>query len=97
MIRSCSDVLPVFRSLGLKSLLQVVVISACIPLILAACSNDESSLHQARLVAFGTLVDISTWGVNDDVAEQAIAAVETSFNDIDHTWHAWHPRCDQCH
>jgi FAD:protein FMN transferase len=90
MIQSCSKILPVLRP-WFKSFLQVVVICACAPLLLAACANDESSLHQARLVAFGTLVDISTWGVDDNTAEQAIAAVESSFNDIDHTWHAWHP------
>lgn len=74
-----------------KIFLSAVIFCLCIPLLITACGRDETSLHKARLVAFGTLVDISTWGVDDDKAEQAIAAVESSFNDINHTWHAWHP------
>lgn len=71
--------------------LRIVVLCICIPLFVSACSNTDSSLHQARLLALGTLVDISTWGVDDDTAEQAIAAVEGILNDIHHTWHAWQP------
>jgi len=63
----------------------------CIVFFISACSSDESSLHRARLVTLGTLVDISTWGVDHDTAEQAITDVESVLNDIHHTWHAWQP------
>lgn len=75
----------------IRQKLYHTALCVCIVLIATGCSDNESKLHQARLVAFGTLVDISTWGVDDDVAEQAVAAVESTFNKIDHTWHAWHP------
>jgi len=70
------------------SCLRQLILCASIPFLVTACG---SQLHEARLVAFGTLVDISTWGVDSETSEKAIAAVESSFNEINSTWHAWQP------
>jgi thiamine biosynthesis lipoprotein len=61
---------------------------------LAACGRDrdrEGPLHQTRILVFGTLVDITLWGVDDDTAQQATAAVIKTLNTLHHRWHAWEP------
>lgn len=40
---------------------------------------------------FGTLVDLTLWGANEDQAQQATAAAIHTLNALHHRWHAWEP------
>lgn len=57
---------------------------------LAGCTKSETpEVHQERIVAFGTLVDISIYGASDDVVGQASEQLHTEFNRLHSLWHAW--------
>jgi thiamine biosynthesis lipoprotein len=58
---------------------------------LTACSRGKEPIHQEQILVFGTLVDITVWGVDDDKAQQATAAVIHTLNELHHRWHAWEP------
>lgn len=77
-----------YRKVNHASCLSSLYLCVCIALLVSACG---SKLHEARLVAFGTLVDISTWGVDRETSDEAIAAIESTFNEINSVWHAWQP------
>ena len=77
-----------------QTILQALIAAAlaiCIGLSLAACSRDDEPVHQEQILVFGTLVDITLWGVDDDKAQQATAAVIHTLNELHHRWHAWEP------
>lgn len=63
----------------------------CLALILGACGREQDPVHQTRILVFGTLVDITLWGVDDDTAQQATADVIQTLNALHHRWHAWEP------
>lgn len=56
---------------------------------LAGCSSGSDDTYTQQLFAFGTLVDISVYGVPPDQARQAIQAVDTLFQKQHRDWHAW--------
>lgn len=60
-------------------------------LALTACTHDKEPVHQEQILVFGTLVDITLWGVDDGTAQQATAAVIRTLNELHHRWHAWEP------
>ena len=60
-------------------------------LCLCACGRHKDPIHQEQILVFGTLVDITLWGVDDDKAQQATAAVIHNLNKLHHRWHAWEP------
>ncbi|MCP4698687.1 MAG: FAD:protein FMN transferase [Gammaproteobacteria bacterium] len=61
-----------------------------IVILLSAC-NSRQVPYQQRFYIFGTLVDISIWGVSEKQAVLAINAVVRDFQRMHHAWHAWHP------
>jgi len=56
---------------------------------LAACGHPPAQVYQQQLFAFGTLVDITLYGVQPEAARQAIQAVDAMFQQQHHDWHAW--------
>ncbi|MFK5968898.1 MAG: FAD:protein FMN transferase [Candidatus Marithrix sp.] len=56
-------------------------------IILSSCSNQ---LHQQQLYVFGTLVEIKIWGVNEQVANNAINIIAKDFQTMHDNWHPWH-------
>jgi len=56
---------------------------------LTACSREEP-LHHDQFLAFGTLIEISIYGLDDAAAQQASTAIEQDFQRMDRDWHAWH-------
>jgi FAD:protein FMN transferase len=65
------------------------VIVAVIVLHLGGCSSPPPGIYQQQLLAFGTLVDISIYGVEPAAAQQAVEAVDTLFSQQNRDWHAW--------
>ena len=58
---------------------------------LAACQPAPEPYYERRLLTFGTLVDISLWGVEEETAERAFQTLEADFSYMNDTWHAWRP------
>jgi len=68
-----------------KWLLLALIIS-----FLTACSEPERA-QQARFYAFGTEIDISLFGVDQQAAANTVEALEASFERTNALWHAWEP------
>lgn len=60
-------------------------------LCLGACNKPPEPLYQEQIVALGALVDITIWGVDPALAQQASAKISADFKRFHTTWHAWHP------
>ena len=58
--------------------------------LISACDSDRPAQH-AKFYAFGTEIDISIWGVDEESANKTVAALEAGFTNINNTWHAWQP------
>ncbi len=67
---------------------SLLLFGFCI-LLLTACSR-EAPLHHQQFLAFGTLIEITTYGVDDAAAQRAGAAIEQDFLRMNRDWHAWH-------
>lgn len=69
-------------------LLRILYSAFCV-LLLTACSREEP-LHHEQILAFGTLIEITTYGEEIAAAHQAGAVIEQDFQRMDRDWHAWH-------
>ncbi len=56
-------------------------------LMLAACNG--ASVQQRQFLQFGTLIDISLSGIDDEQAEAALDAIEELLAQRNRQWHAW--------
>jgi thiamine biosynthesis lipoprotein len=63
----------------------------CLLLVLAAggCGQRKDETYHDQFFAFGTLVDISVYGVDPQLAESACRKIESDFMDMHASWHAW--------
>jgi len=73
----------------LASLVFFLVMSFSL-LGLNAC-DQRPQVYQQQVLALGTLVDISIYGVDEATAAKAITAVTNKMETIHHNWHAWQP------
>ena len=58
--------------------------------VLAGC-GPATGLYHERVYVFGTLVDVSLWGVTEAQGRQAIADLDRTFQAQHVEWHAWKP------
>ena len=58
-------------------------------LILIGCS--QKPLYEEEFYVFGTLVNVSIWGVSTAQAKQAVNTMAHDFQSMHHRWHAWEP------
>ncbi len=58
--------------------------------LLPGC-EQRPQVYQQQVLALGTLVDISLYGVDEEKAAKAITAVTHKMEAIHHDWHAWQP------
>lgn len=56
--------------------------------LVAGCGGD-SRVHHQRVMVFGTLVDISLYGLAAEDAEPLLATIEDELQTRHETWHAW--------
>ncbi|GAB4357229.1 MAG: FAD:protein FMN transferase [Gammaproteobacteria bacterium] len=56
---------------------------------LAAC--ERAGTYQQSIYVFGTLVDITIWGLPADEAREHVAFVARRFREMHRQWHAWQP------
>jgi len=59
-------------------------------LTLGGC-DQRPQIYQQQVLALGTLVDISLYGVDEETAAKAVTAVTNKMEAIHHNWHAWQP------
>jgi thiamine biosynthesis lipoprotein len=57
-------------------------------LFLTSCGN---SVYQQQFYVFGTLVEISLWGISEQKANETINIIASDFQTMHQNWHAWHP------
>jgi len=58
-------------------------------LLAASCEHASQNVYHQQLFAFGTLVEITLYGVEDDRARQAVQAVDAMYQRQHRDWHAW--------
>lgn len=57
--------------------------------VTAGCGQPSPAIYERQLLAFGTLVDITLYGVGAEEASQAVEAVDALFHRQHRDWHAW--------
>lgn len=60
-------------------------------LLINGCSRTQNEVISQQFFAFGTLIDISYYGINKAQAIAATQAVEALFLQQHRSWHAWEP------
>lgn len=70
--------------------MKIVPLLLVLTCLLAAC-GDSDRARQAKFYAFGTEIDVSIYGVDNETAEKTVEALENAFNNVNDTWHAWQP------
>jgi thiamine biosynthesis lipoprotein len=66
----------------------------CILLLVACtsgCDSQTDPLFQDQFFAFGTLIDISLYDVDPQLAKSASNDIEQAFLEMHANWHAWQP------
>ncbi|MHB8472948.1 MAG: FAD:protein FMN transferase [Gammaproteobacteria bacterium] len=76
------------RSLRPRSAIRIFFVGLL--LLLSACSR-EAPLRHSQFLAFGTLVEITLYDVDEATAQRAEQAIEQDFQRWDRDWHAWRP------
>lgn len=64
--------------------LALAILCSC-----SSCGRPPDISYEQQLFAFGTLVDISLYGVEPAQARQAVQAIDALFQQQHHDWHAW--------
>ncbi|HHJ81416.1 MAG TPA: FAD:protein FMN transferase [Candidatus Tenderia electrophaga] len=67
------------------------IITLILCLVLSACQQRPPLIYQQQVLALGTLVDISIYGVDEETAARAVTSVTNTMETIHHHWHAWQP------
>ena len=66
----------------------------CILLLLLAasgCDEPKDLAFHDQFFAFGTLIEVSLYGVEPQIAESISKEIEQDFIDMHASWHAWQP------
>lgn len=60
-------------------------------LLLNGCSNDGNTVHTHRILAFGTIIDVTIVHPDEALARQAFSRLTEDFNTMHEVWHPWRP------
>lgn len=66
-----------------------LLIILLLSLAASACSQQNSDVFHDQFFAFGTLIDLTLYGVDPAAARQASELLEQDFQDMHGNWHAW--------
>jgi len=58
---------------------------------LTACGPSGPGLREEEIYAFGTIVSLTTWGVDEATSRQASDMLGADFEYMHSAWHAWQP------
>ena len=81
---------PFFKGGRVRISRTAFVILLVFLLTLGGC-DQRPQVYQQQVLALGTLVDISLYGVDEETAAKAVTAVTNKMEAIHHNWHAWQP------
>jgi thiamine biosynthesis lipoprotein len=73
----------------MKSAASTLVLLTC--LLTAAACQRAPRVYQAQLFVFGTVVDVSIQGVDEETADRAFRELQQDFQAMHRDWHAWEP------
>jgi thiamine biosynthesis lipoprotein len=62
-----------------------------LPLLCSACDNDSDPVFRDQFFAFGTLIELTFYGIDPALAAQASNRLEQGFLARHEDWHAWEP------
>lgn len=72
--------------------LAVAVVTVFFLMLGAACgSRSAEQVYEDRFYVFGTLADITLYGVEEQQGRKAVAAIAQDFQTWHCEWHAWEP------
>jgi len=62
-------------------------------LVNSACSYQDrkNTTHNSQLLALGTLINISLWDVDENLADSVVHAVDNRLQTFHHDWQGWAP------
>lgn len=59
--------------------------------LLSACQPSAPDVQEQQFIAFGTLINVTLYDVDNARAEQAFTTLEHDLNQWHRDWHAWQP------
>jgi len=71
-----------------RVILKTLTLLACLAVL--SCSQKPAKQH-AEFFVFGTLLEVTTWGVDEDDARLAFSSLHSLFREMHRDWHAWEP------
>lgn len=60
-------------------------------LLAAGCQRAAEPVHERQFLAFGTLVNVTVYGVDEAVAQRGFDELQRLFDAKHRDWHAWEP------
>lgn len=60
-------------------------------LLTAGCGRAPEPVHEQQFIAFGTLVNVTVYGVDETVAQRGFDELQRLFDAKHRDWHAWEP------
>ena len=72
-----------------KHRIAVLLLAPVLALGLAACAK-KPTVYNNRFLAFGTIVDISLYGVDAATGKSLSGKIQRQFDQENQRWHAWH-------
>ncbi len=66
-------------------------LGVCLTIFLVGCSPTPDPLFEQTFYIFGTMVDLTLWGVSKPLAQQAGTTIEADLKNMHRDWHAWQP------
>lgn len=60
-------------------------------LLISACNRPQPGVQEQQFIAFGTLISVTLYDVDEPLAQDAFQKLEQYFHQLHHDWHAWEP------
>ena len=70
----------------IKHLLVILV-----AVLISACHRPSPEVQEQQFIAFGTLISVTLYAVDEQQAQHAFQKLEQYFHQLHHDWHAWEP------
>jgi len=67
---------------------NIIALATCLALV--SCSQKSDRQH-AEFFIFGTILEVTTWGAESDLAQGAFTRLQESFQEMHSEWHPWEP------
>ncbi len=75
----------------MKRLFSLLAIGLAALAVLSACRRQPQGEMVRKLDVFGTIVEITIYGADEEAARKGLALVEADFARMHRDWHAWKP------